>query len=648
MSDTPFKTPLSHHKYQKSRHATPSYTPQTMSEKSDSEESTASEGSSAYTGSSDDLTVVAMFDDLIRLVKYQHDNKLEESFTNFAEETKKLFGKYCEMHEECERLRNMLDLKTQDCAETERRLKTARVILDKEKKNTHKVLKEKEELEEQLEQVRDLLFKDNKVRIGEEAKEKLSFLHRTRYSTEPNGFNINNNLSCIQEINSTGSMLSDFSVSRSEDDLDVSRTLKGGKGWKKHRPSAAGDLDPPQKKRRSSSKMFEVGPQDTVRATTTVTVTKKGPIRATSVIESIPRTEETNSNERGTSSDDGIGSTAPSAPPPHLVFEAWEKQSTPGRNTQTKSDLRQHTLQQKTMVMPDSCVCCEKRIRFGKTALKCKECRSLCHYECKDQLRLPCVPTGNTPSNKNVMSVISDYTPTSAPMVPALIVHCTNEIESRGLNELGLYRVSASEKDVKVLKEKFLKGRGAPSISQTDVHTLCGVVKDFIRSLAEPLTTYALWPDFVAAVEAKDPIDVLPSIYQCISALPQPNRDTLAYLVLHLQKVAESPECKMPIENLAKVFGPTLVGFSSDNPNPDSLLTELRLQIAVVEQLIRLPADYWLTFVNVANQQQQGSRMQQTPSTDSLLRPNGRFFTPSRARSARKRRFETPPAYKID
>lgn len=48
--------------------------------------------------------------------------------------------------------------------------------------------------------------------------------------------------------------------------------------------------------------------------------------------------------------------------------------------------------------------------------------------------------------------MIGDYTPTTPPMIPALIIHCLKEIESRGLNELGLYRISGSERDVKCLK----------------------------------------------------------------------------------------------------------------------------------------------------------------------------------------------------
>lgn len=53
--------------------------------------------------------------------------------------------------------------------------------------------------------------------------------------------------------------------------------------------------------------------------------------------------------------------------------------------------------------------------------------------------------------------------------------------------------------------------------------------------------------------------------WQAVSQLPPPNQDTLAFLVLHLQLIASTPQCKMPINNLARVFGPTVVGFSSSD-----------------------------------------------------------------------------------
>lgn len=60
---------------------------------------------------------------------------------------------------------------------------------------------------------------------------------------------------------------------------------------------------------------------------------------------------------------------------------------------------------------------------------------------------------------------ISDYTPTVCPMVPALVVHCTIEVEQRGAQEVGVYRVSPLERDVKELK---VRGGGGEVVS------LCG------------------------------------------------------------------------------------------------------------------------------------------------------------------------------
>lgn len=67
------------------------------------------------------------------------------------------------------------------------------------------------------------------------------------------------------------------------------------------------------------------------------------------------------------------------------------------------------------------------------------------------------------------------------PMVPSLVVHCINEIELRGMSEQGLYRVNGGSAEVKYLKEKFLKGKGAPNLSDVDIPTICSTLKDFLR-----------------------------------------------------------------------------------------------------------------------------------------------------------------------
>ncbi|CAH1109202.1 unnamed protein product [Psylliodes chrysocephalus] len=237
----------------------------------------------------------------------------------------------------------------------------------------------------------------------------------------------------------------------------------------------------------------------------------------------------------------------------------------------------------KIVVIP-KCSVCEKDIDFNKTALKCKECHLMCHKECRNLMPTPCA--------KKFTGTIADYTPTSPPMVPALIVHCINEIEQRGLNELDIYRILGSEKDVKGLKEKFLTSRLAPYLKEVDIHAICGCLKDFLQSLTEPILNQTLWHDFVTAIRSKDPNDVAPALYETIYLLPQPNRDTLAFVILHLQKVAQSPECKMPTDNLAKIFGHTIVGCSSGDP--DQFAEE---SVEVMAHLLNIPDDFWTNFI---------------------------------------------------
>ena len=71
-------------------------------------------------------------------------------------------------------------------------------------------------------------------------------------------------------------------------------------------------------------------------------------------------------------------------------------------------------------------------------------------------------------------------------------------------------------------------------------------------------------------------------MYQCINELPQTNRDTLACLMLHLQKGAQSPDTQMTITNLAKVLGPTIVGHRSSNPSHMEMLEDTKAQPQVI------------------------------------------------------------------
>lgn len=63
-------------------------------------------------------------------------------------------------------------------------------------------------------------------------------------------------------------------------------------------------------------------------------------------------------------------------------------------------------------------------------AVKCLDCNIRLHKACKDDVTFACVPSSSSTKivpTKNV-PVLGDFAPSTGPMVPALIVHCVNEV----------------------------------------------------------------------------------------------------------------------------------------------------------------------------------------------------------------------------
>ncbi|XP_061225952.1 rac GTPase-activating protein 1-like [Neopsephotus bourkii] len=258
----------------------------------------------------------------------------------------------------------------------------------------------------------------------------------------------------------------------------------------------------------------------------------------------------------------------------------------------------QHQFSSKMVIRPESCCVCGSRIRFGKAAIKCHQCQLLLHPKCQEQCPSPCVPRPRHHAWPRE-GVVADFAPSTPPLVPALVVQCVTEVETRGLTEIGLYRVPGTEQLVREWKQKLLRAGGTlPALSSVaDIHVVCGVLKDFLRGLKEPLVTFSLHPAFLEAADIPDDAACSTALCHVVSKLPRANRDTLAFLMLHLLRVSRSPDCKMDVLNLSRVFGPTLVGHSSANPTPLTILEDAPRQCKVVARLLSLPPDFWTGFM---------------------------------------------------
>ena len=103
-------------------------------------------------------------------------------------------------------------------------------------------------------------------------------------------------------------------------------------------------------------------------------------------------------------------------------------------------------------------------------------------------------------------------------------------------------------------------------------------------------------------IESENDEDGLASTLESIAQLPPANKDTLAFMILHLQRVAAHSEAnKMPLASLAKVFGPTIVGHASPNPESAKIWQDTAKQPKVMQRLLGISADYWRQYLSPAD-----------------------------------------------
>uniref|UniRef100_A0AAX7SJ32 BCR activator of RhoGEF and GTPase n=1 Tax=Astatotilapia calliptera TaxID=8154 RepID=A0AAX7SJ32_ASTCA len=157
---------------------------------------------------------------------------------------------------------------------------------------------------------------------------------------------------------------------------------------------------------------------------------------------------------------------------------------------------------------------------------------------------------------------ISTVTKRERSKVPYIVRQCLEEIERRGMEEVGIYRVSGVATDIQALKTAFDTNNKDVSVmmSEMDVNAIAGTLKLYFRELPEPLFTDELYPNFAGGITLSDSVAKESCMLNLLLSLPEPNLVTFLFLLDHLKRVAEKESInKMSLHNLATVFGPTLL-----------------------------------------------------------------------------------------
>ncbi|XP_071544863.1 rho GTPase-activating protein 100F isoform X4 [Panulirus ornatus] len=159
--------------------------------------------------------------------------------------------------------------------------------------------------------------------------------------------------------------------------------------------------------------------------------------------------------------------------------------------------------------------------------------------------------------------------------VPLIIGRCVAEVERRGLDIIGLYRLCGSATKKRLLRDAFERNPRLVDLSSDnvpDINVITGILKDYLRELPEPLFTKCLYQMLVDALTVMlpdDPQGNAKLMFSILDCLPKVNRQITLFLLMdHLRLVAsQSERNKMTTQNLAICFGPVLM-LQSESEDP--------------------------------------------------------------------------------
>uniref|UniRef100_A0A7M4EP07 Rho GTPase activating protein 10 n=1 Tax=Crocodylus porosus TaxID=8502 RepID=A0A7M4EP07_CROPO len=164
-----------------------------------------------------------------------------------------------------------------------------------------------------------------------------------------------------------------------------------------------------------------------------------------------------------------------------------------------------------------------------------------------------------------------------------IIRKCISAIETRGINDQGLYRVVGVSSKVQRLLNLLMDAKTCSEVDlensvEWEVKTITSAMKQYLRQ------AYIFTYSCCFHIESGSPESRVSAVHFLVHKLPEKNKEMLDILVKHLANVSNHAKKNlMTVANLGVVFGPTLM-----RPQEETVaaIMDLKFQNIVVEILI--------------------------------------------------------------
>uniref|UniRef100_A0A8B9KBA6 Myosin IXB n=1 Tax=Astyanax mexicanus TaxID=7994 RepID=A0A8B9KBA6_ASTMX len=243
-----------------------------------------------------------------------------------------------------------------------------------------------------------------------------------------------------------------------------------------------------------------------------------------------------------------------------------------------------------------SCDQCSSYIWGMEKAYMCSYCKFVCHKKCLSKIVTDCNTFCSKKNEEDcgcqhfgvrVCNLANDRIP-----VPVVLEMMLEHVEMNGLYTEGIYRKSGSANRMKELRQLLEADPHSVCLEDYPIHTVTGLVKQWLRELPEPLMTFAHYNDFIRAVELPEKKEQLQAIYRLLEELPSAHYNTMERLIFHLVRVSkEEKSNRMNPNSLAIVFAPCILR-GPDSADPllsmkDVAKTTLCVEMLINEQIRR-------------------------------------------------------------
>ncbi|EPB89478.1 hypothetical protein HMPREF1544_03709 [Mucor circinelloides 1006PhL] len=170
--------------------------------------------------------------------------------------------------------------------------------------------------------------------------------------------------------------------------------------------------------------------------------------------------------------------------------------------------------------------------------------------------------------------------------IPFVVRHCIDQVEQRGLDVVGIYRLSGQSTSIQKYKALFNSKPEQVNLAQEhDINVITGLLKLYFRELKSPLLTFEYYDRFIEAARLQDYDERMFRLKSIIQVLPVVNYKVLHFLVRHLERVKNNSHInKMEASNLALIFSIGLLRSKHDDVSASILHTDLASKI--VETII--------------------------------------------------------------